>query len=47
MVRNERVGDETFHLSSWHHEFMTFDNRVAFHCKYKYCIIIIIIVVIT
>ncbi len=23
-------------------EFMTFDNRVAFHCKYEYFIIIVI-----
>ncbi len=25
-------------------KFMTFDNRVAFHCKYDYLIVIIIVI---
>ncbi len=38
MVRNESAGDETF---PFHKVSLTFDNRMAFHCKYEYFIIII------
>ncbi len=49
MVRNESAGEETFpewHLLSWHPVSLTFDNRMAFHCKYEYCFCIIIIIII-
>ncbi len=34
--------DICYHIIS--NEFMTFDNRATFHCKYEYFIIIIIII---
>ncbi len=37
MVQNESAGEETF---PFHPVSLTFDNRVAFPCKYEYFIII-------